>query len=30
MKDEKKHHGALDESSSEQQLHKSDVIIFVV
>ena len=26
----KKHHGAVDESSSEQQFHKLDAIIFVV
>ena len=28
--DEKKHHGAVDQSSLEQQFHKSDVITFVV
>ena len=27
---EKKHHGAVDESSSEQQFHKLDMITFVV
>ena len=30
LKDEKKNHGAVDESSSEQQFHKSDMITFVV
>ena len=30
LKDEKKHHGAVDESSSEQQFCKSDMITFVV
>ena len=30
LKDEKKHHGVVDESSSEQQFCKSDVITFVV
>ena len=30
LKDEKKHHGAVDESSSEQQFHKLDAITFVV
>ena len=30
LKDEKKHHGTVDESSSEQQFHKSNVITFVV
>ena len=30
LKDEKKHHGTVDESSSEQQFCKSDVITFVV
>ena len=30
MKDEKKHLGAVDKSSSEQQFCKSDVITFVV
>ena len=29
-KDEKEHHGAVDESSSNQQFRKSDVITFVV
>ena len=29
LKDEKKHYGTVDESSSEQQFHKSDVITFV-
>ena len=26
LKDEKKHHGAVDESSLEQQFHKSDAV----
>ena len=30
VKDEKKLHGAIDESSSEQQFHKLDAITFVV
>ena len=30
LKDEKKHHGTVDESSPEQQFCKSDVITFVV
>ena len=30
MKDEKEHHGAVVEPSSEQQFHKSDAITFVV
>ena len=30
MKDEKKHHGAVNESSVEQHFHKSDTITFVV
>ena len=30
VKDEKKLHGAVDESSSEQQFHKLDAITFVV
>ena len=29
MKDEKKHHGAVDESSSEQQLHKLNAITYL-
>ena len=28
MKDEKKHYGTVDESSLEQQFHKSDAITF--
>ena len=30
LKDKKKHHGAVDESSSEQLFRKSDAITFVV
>ena len=30
MKDEKKHHGGVDESLSEQQFHKLDKITVVV
>ena len=30
VKDEKKFHGAVDESSLEQQFHKLDAITFVV
>ena len=30
LKDEKKHHGTVDESSPEQQFCKSDAITFVV
>ena len=30
LKDEKKHHSAVDESSSEQQFCKSDAITFIV
>ena len=30
MKDEKKRHGAVDESSSEQQFRKLDAITFVL
>ena len=30
LKDEKKHHDAVNESSSEQQFRKSDAITFVV
>ena len=29
MKDEKKHHGAVNDPSSEQQFYKSDAITFV-
>ena len=30
MKDEKRHHGAVNESSLEQQFHKLDMITFLV
>ena len=30
MKDKKKHHCAMNEPSSEQQFHKSDIIVFIV
>ena len=30
MKNEKKHHGGVDESLSEQQFRKSDTITFVI
>ena len=30
MKDEKKHYGAVNEYSLEQQFHKTEVITFVV
>ena len=30
LKDEKKHHGAVEQSSLEQQFHKLDTITFVV